>query len=273
MITAAAVQMKPELTNTEKNLGTVASLATKARESGAELIVFPECCLTGYALTDSEARSLAEPLQGPSTEKLAALCARIDAVIVIGLLESGDDGELYNTAALIDPTGLRAGYRKTHLPTLGVDRFVTPGDKLAPPVDCKSGLAGLLICYDLRFPEPARVLALEGAQMITLPTAWPRAASLYPDHIVRTRAAENYIYVIAANRIGEERGTHYLGRSIIANPDGRILTEASSDDQEILIAQLDPELTLDKHRIFQPGEYELDLLNDRRPDLYSALLD
>jgi predicted amidohydrolase len=129
----------------------------------------------------------------------------------------------------------------------------------------------MLICYDLRFPEPARVLALGGAQMILLSTAWPQAASLYPDFIVSTRGAENHIYVVAANRVGVERGTTYLGRSIIVDPDGRVLAEAGSSEETILFATIEPGRSDAKHRIFRQGEYELDLFNDRRPELYSPL--
>ncbi len=191
---------------------------------------------------------------------------------MVGMLEAGQEGILFNTAVLVDSAGLRARYRKTHLPTLGVDRYVTPGDDSPMPVDIHFGRAGMLICYDLRFPEPARVLALAGAQMILLSTAWPQAASLYPDFVVSTRAAENHIYVIAANRVGSERGTTYLGRSIIADPDGRVLAEANPSEETILYAAIDPSESDAKHRIFTLGEYELDLFNDRRPELYSNLL-
>jgi predicted amidohydrolase len=129
----------------------------------------------------------------------------------------------------------------------------------------------MLICYDLRFPEPARVLALGGAQVILLSTAWPQAATLYPDFLVRTRAAENHLFLAAANRVGEERGTTYLGRSIIADPDGRVLAEADQVGETLLFAEIAPDRSDAKHRVFRPGEYELDLFNDRRPELYSSL--
>jgi predicted amidohydrolase len=107
--------------------------------------------------------------------------------------------------------------------------------------------------------------------MILLSTAWPQAASLYPEFIVSTRAAENHIYVVAANRVGVERGTTYLGRSIIADPNGQVLAEAGPSEETILYAAIDPARSDAKHRIFEPGEYELDLFNDRRPELYSPL--
>lgn len=271
MITVAAVQMQPELMNPQANLERIAHLARDARARQAELIVFPECCVTGYGLTEAEARRTAEPIPGPATDQLKGLCGQLGTTIMVGTLELTHDGDLYNSAVLIDASGIRARYRKTHLPTLGVDRFVTPGEELLPPVHTPAGRAGLLICYDLRFPEPARVLALKGAQVILLSTAWPQAATLYPDFIVSARAAENHLYLVAANRVGEERGTTYLGRSIIAGPDGEVLAEANDSDEMILFARIDPSMSDKKHRIFRPGEYELDLFNDRRPQLYSPL--
>jgi predicted amidohydrolase len=273
MIKVAAVQMDPILFDRESNLDKISAFAHQASFKGAGLAVFPECAVSGYALTQDEAADIAEPIPGLTSEMLIKLCAELDLTIMVGMLESNELGDLYNTAILVDPEGLRARYRKTHLPTLGVDRYVLPGEELQPPVDTPFGRAGMLICYDLRFPEPARVLALGGAQMILLSTAWPNAASLYPDFVVSTRAAENHLFVIAANRIGEERGTTYLGRSIITDPDGHILAEASQTDEAILLAEIDPTVSDQKHRIFAPGEYELKLFKDRRPELYAALAD
>ncbi len=115
------------------------------------------------------------------------------------------------------------------------------------------------------------MLALAGAQVLLLPTAWPASARLYPEFLARTRAAENGLYLIAANRVGEERGTQYLGRSLIAGPEGEILAEATADQEQMLIADVDPARSDQKKRLFIPGEYELDLIGDRRPDLYAPL--
>lgn len=271
MVSVAAVQMKPEFMDVRRNLDKVARLAEQASRAGAKLAVFPECTLTGYGLTEAEARQIAAPIPGPGTEALIQLCRQLKISIMLGTIEIAGNGELFNSALLFDPESLRAHYRKTHLPTLGVDRYVTAGRQLVEPVETVAGRAGLLVCYDLRFPEPARVLALEGAQLILLSTAWPQAANLYPDFVVSTRAAENRVYLVAANRVGEERGTTYLGRSLIVDPTGRVLAEANQSDETILYAQVDPLMSDRKHLIFKPGEYELDLFNDRRPELYNPL--
>jgi predicted amidohydrolase len=166
MVKVAAVQMQPALMDKGFNLDKITGFARQAADQGCQLAVFPECALTGYALTKDEAVSIAEPIPGPASEALSLLSTELGMAIMVGTLEADDANHLYNTAILVDPGGLRACYRKTHLPTLGVDRYVTPGDALPAPTETAFGRAGMLICYDLRFPEPARVLALGGAQLI-----------------------------------------------------------------------------------------------------------
>jgi predicted amidohydrolase len=271
MLRVAAVQMQPEPLDLHGNLARVLDLARRAAAREARLVVFPEIALSGYAVTPEEADSLAQPVPGPATRAVAQVCAEGDIDVVLGMLERDVDGTLFNTAVLLGPGGLRARYRKTHLPLLGVDRYLAAGDDFAPPAVTPAGRLGLLICYDLRFPEPCRVLALLGAQVICLSTAWPSAAALYPEFIARSRAAENRVYLLAANRCGEERGTRYLGRSVIVAPDGEILAEGSAEREETLYAEIDPTRSDIKRLIFAAGEYELDLWADRRPELYAPI--
>jgi predicted amidohydrolase len=274
MSTFAAVQMEPKLFDAEANLVKVIDFMHEVSICKAEIAVFPECALTGYALSAEEAASIAESIPGPRTDRLTEACRETDlTAVVVGTIEKDELGRLFNTAALVGPDGLIARYRKTHLPYLGVDRYLAEGDALPDPVETPVGRLGLLICYDLRFPEPCRVLAISGAQVILLPTAWPSAATLYPNFVAQSRAAENSIFLIAANRVGEERGTHYLGRSVIAGPDGEILAEAGVEGEEILCVQIEPERSDLKQRIFAPGEYELHLFDDRRPELYRSIVE
>ncbi len=271
MVRVAAVQMQPAILDARSNQAQILDLMREAAAREARLAVFPEMALSGYVITPEEAEGLAQPVPGPATEAITQACSKTGMHVVLGLLERDTDGTLFNTSVLLGPQGLLSRYRKTHLPLLGVDRYLASGDAFLPPVDTPAGRIGLLICYDLRFPEPCRVLSLLGAQLIALSTAWPVAGALYPDHMARSRAAENRVYLIAANRYGEERGTCYLGRSVIVAPDGTLLAEAPPDREQILYAEIDPALSDAKHLVLAPGEYELDLWGDRRPDLYTLI--
>lgn len=267
----AAVQMKSELRDPETNLKRVIDRFHEAAANKAKVVLFPECVLTGYALSLEEAGSFAESIPGPRTDRMTKACVDFDALSVFGTIEKDEVGNLFNTAVLVGPTGVLGRYRKTHLPCLGVDRYLTSGEELTEPVETKFGSIGLLICYDLRFPEPTRVLALAGAQVLLLPTAWPDRATIYPDFINRSRSEENHIYILAANHVGEENGIRYLGRSLITSPQGEILSEASTDQEEILYADVDLARSDQKQIVVSQGEYELDLFADRRPELYGRL--
>lgn len=267
----AAAQMESTLLDTKSNLQKIIAGMEEAAASNADVILFPECALSGYALSAEEAQTMATPIPGPHIDELISACARIQIVAAVGIIEKGLDGRLFNACALLGPDGVLGVYRKTHLPFLGVDRFLSPGDELAGPFDTTAGRLGILICYDLRFPETARLLALAGAQVLLVSTAWPRAATLYSDYAARTRSAENGMYLVAANHFGQERETHYLGRSVITGPDGEMIAEAPADRPTILYADIDLSRSDEKGRIFVPGEYELDLLKDRRPELYQDL--
>lgn len=269
----AAAQIETSLLDLDANLEKILQRIKQASQEGAELVVFPECALTGYNLTPDEALEIAEPIPGPSTTRLQAACAASGILAVVGMLEAGEDESLFNTAVLIGADGVLASYRKTHLPFLGLDRYMMQGDRISSPVDTPVGRLGMLICYDLRFPEPMRILAIAGAQVVLLPTAWPRAASLYPEYMARSRSMENTLYLVAANRVGEERGAAYLGRSVICGPEGEMLAEAGSDEEQLLLVDVDPARSDQKRKIFIPGEYELDSIGDRRPELYQAICD
>jgi len=267
----AAVQMKSSVLDTEANIQKIITRAEEAAAAGADVVVFPECAVSGYALTADEAQSVAEPIPGPTSERLIGTCRSNGVIIAVGIIEKDPKERCFNACALLGPNGILGVYRKTHLPFLGVDRFLAAGDELAGPFETTSGKLGILICYDLRFPEAARVLTLAGAQVILVSTAWPHTATLYSDHAARTRSAENGIYLVAANHVGQERDTLFLGRSIITGPDGETLAEGSADGETILYADVDLARSDAKHRIFIPGEYEMNLVGDRRPELYSGL--
>ncbi|OGN89484.1 MAG: hypothetical protein A2158_04040 [Chloroflexi bacterium RBG_13_46_14] len=176
-----------------------------------------------------------------------------------------------NTALLVSPQGITGTYRKTHLPFLGVDRFVDPGEGPFRVYNTSAGILGMHICYDCNFPENARVMTLLGAEILILPTNWPDGRNKVPEFVVNTRAYENKVAVVAVDRVGTERGANFIGRSKIVNALGDTLAEAGSDKEEIIYAQIDLNDSRNKRYIFKRGEFELDFIGDRRPELYDEI--
>jgi len=271
-LSVAVAQMDPKLGQSAANLRTIQAMGEEAFAHGARLVVFPECALSGYGFASlEEARPVAEPIPGPATLALQALCARYQSYLVAGLLERAGDA-VYNSAVLLGPEGLIGTYRKIHLPWLGVDRFVTPGDQGFKVWETAIGRIGIAICYDLRFPESLRVLALQGADIIALPTNWPDTSQLMPEFVTRTRALENRVYLLACNRVGEESGFWFFGRSQIVGTSGKVLIEAG-ELPEIAYASIDPLRARQKRLILRPGEFEMDTVGDRRPEWYGPIVE
>ena len=272
MVKIAVVQMPAEPCQIQANLEQVLLSLHQAVDQGANLVVFPECVLTGYDLTPDEAQVYSVSASDETISQIQAACSELGVTTQVGTLERGDGGRLYNSAFLLGPDSFFATYRKTHLPVLGLDRFVSPGALAPAVIDTPQGKLGTLICYDLRFPEPSRLLALQGAQVLLISTAWPQAANLYVDFLAQARAAENRVFLAAANRCGVERSTRFLGCSLIIDPDGKVLAQADNSSPAILYAEIDPAEAERKHLVFDPGVYELDLFGARRPELYNGLV-
>ena len=271
-IKVAVAQMDPKLGHNDENLERILVLFREATAAGAKLVVFPECATSGYGFGDlATAYAAADAIPSFTTQALERACAEVDAYIVVGLLERLGDEEVYNSAVLVGPEGIVGVYRKAHLPLLGVDRFTTPGDTGFRVWDTAIGRVGIAICYDLRFPEALRVLALEGADIIALPTNWPDGSQNAPQFVTRTRALENRVFVLACNRCGEESGFWFFGRSQITDPGGNVLAEAGADEA-LCYADVEIEQARQKRIVLRPGEFELDTLGDRRPDLYKPLI-
>jgi len=167
--------------------------------------------------------------------------------------------------------GVVGSYRKTHLPFLGVDRFLTPGDRPFEVFELPFGRVGLNICYDISFPEPARVLKLLGAELILLVTNWPPGAWRSPEFLVNARALENHLFYAAANRVGNERGWQFIGRSKVVDCNGDTLDEAGAETEEMVLVSIDLQEANQNRIVNVPGSYELDRLADRRPELYGRI--
>jgi len=272
MVKVAVVQTDPAIGEIGRNIALIEDTLETIARSGAKLAVFPECALTGYMYGSlEEALGVAEPVPGPSARRIAAATERLGVYAVVGMLER-EGHRCFNTALLAGPRGIEAVYRKTHTLCLGVDRFTTPGDIPYRVHNLPFGRIGILICYDLRFPEAARALSLERAQAILLPTNWPVSSRVQPDVLTRARAAENRVFVLAADRVGSERGARFLGRSQIVDPTGTVVQEAGQTNPEVLLAEVDLAEADRKHVVLQPGVHEMDLEGDRRPDLYGTLI-
>lgn len=268
----AAAQMDVVFANREANLSRIAERLSETAKAGAKLTVFPECSLPGYCFDSlDEARPHAETIPGPSTLRLAEICRELSTHAVVGMLQLDGD-RLFNATALVGPTGVIASYRKVHLPYLGVDRFTTPGDRPFAVHAAGDVRVGMSICYDAAFPEAARVLALEGADLIALPTNWPPGAECTADFVINARAMENNVYYVAVNRVGSERGFRFIGQSRICDPRGHTLAEARHENETILYAEIDPAFARQKHVVRVPGKHEIDRFADRRPEMYRRIL-
>ena len=268
----AAVQMDVALGEVDRNVGRMIERLRETSLRGAALTIFPECAVSGYCFSSAdEARPFAQTVPGPAIERLANACREFGAYSVFGMLESDGD-RLFNVAVLVGPDGLIGGYRKVHLPFLGIDMFTTPGDRPFA-VHRAGGLnVGMQICYDAAFPEASRCQALLGADLIVLPTNWPPGAECMTSWAINTRALENAVYFAAVNRVGSERGFPFIGRSKICDPSGNTLAESTGTAEEILYADIDPERARRKHIIRVPGKHEIDRLADRRPEMYGPLV-
>ena len=272
--TVAGVQTDCALADKPANLAAIARQLHEAADRGARLVVFPECALAGYGF-ESRAHALAsaEPLPGPATDVVARECARRGVWAVFGLLESAPGGKLFNSTALVGPRGFVAGYRKIHLPCLGADRFTDPGDRPLAVHDLGGLKLGMNICFDGSFPESSRILTLLGADLVVLPTNWATNARKMAELAPPTRAWENHIYYLAVNRVGDEAGHHYIGRSSAADYLGDVMHAAREDAEEIFTVEVDPAAARRKRVVHCHGVYEIDRVNWRRPELYGPLVE
>ena len=252
----------------EANRRKIVERLRTAAEGGAELVIFPECALTGYCFDSlEEATPFAEAIEGPSSEAIAKACRETAAYAITGFIEK-DGADFYNAAMLVGPDGVIGNYRKVHLPFLGVDRFLTPGDKPFRVFELPFGRIGINICYDASFPEAARALKLLGAELIVLPTNWPTGAWRTAEFIINARACENHVNFAAVNRCGVERGWEFIGRTKVVDVNGDTLAEAGREGEEVLALEIDLQEANKNKIVNVAGSYEIDRLADRRPEFY-----
>jgi predicted amidohydrolase len=266
----AAVQMDIKILDKAANLARILQTFETAAQNGAQIVVFPECALTGYCFESlEEARPLAEPVPGASTQQIAQAAQRLHSTAIVGMLEADGD-KIYNAAAVISPEGILGTHRKIHLPYLGIDRYVAPGDKPFPIFVTPHGKVGVNICYDCTFPESGRVVKLKGAQLLAIPTNFPIGSDSW-QHVPNVRATENHLIVVAADRVGEERGFRFAGHSQIVDFLGKVHAEAGETEETILYADVDLAAADQNHIARIPGIYEINRIADRRPEMYSPI--
>jgi predicted amidohydrolase len=261
------VQCSPVLGDVEGNLERCLGYLREAGADGCDLVVFPECALSGYMFPGREdAEAAAVRLDGEQIRLLTDACHHLVLHCVIGVLVT-ENGQLWNTALLLGPEGLIGRYNKTHIPPLGADSYVAAG---LGPYDVHSttlGRIGLQICYDWRFPEVTRSLALAGADVVVMPTCSPASSSELADYVPRTRAVENAVFFVMVNRIGPDGPTDFLGRSQVVDPGGRVVVDAG-DRVGLVTADIEVSEARSKNREQGDGLFELAIMTDRRPDLY-----
>jgi predicted amidohydrolase len=268
MTRVCAVQMAPHLGAAIRNGETVAAEIHAASDEGAELIVFPEAALTGYVFQSfDEAREAAVEIGGPPVTRVAQACGETGTYAICGAIER--EGEhLFNSAFVLGPEGVIGRARKVHTLCLGADRFTRPGNEPGRIFELPFGVIGVHICYDGSFPETARTLRLLGAQLLILPTNWPRLDMKL--EVSRVRAYENRCFYLAVNRVGNERGVLFRGRSHAADREGQLILEAGSEAGRFA-CDIDLAAVDDTREVVSPGEYELDLIADRQPAFYEPI--
>lgn len=271
----AGCQIDVRFADRAYNLETMARWTKKAcAETQAQLVIFPECALTGYGYdTREEALAQAEASDGPSCHEMVDVAIQTKAHIVYGFIERRG-AKLYNAVNLVGPEGLVGTYRKTHLPYMGLDRFADHGSEPYEIFTAGELKIGMLICYDCSFPEPSRVLALRGADLIVLPTNWPPGAGCTANVVPNARALENCIFYAAVNRVGEEKGFPFIGQSSIVDTNGWVMAAAEPETAEqIITAEIDSNLARNKHLKRVPGKHEIHRFRDRRPELYGPIVE
>lgn len=263
----ALAQIECKRADKTDNIRKIEQTTQHARKQGAELIVFPELSLTGYVVRD-EIYELAEPIPGPATEAVEKIAQKTKTYIVFGMPELSEKAQatIHNTAVLVGPEGLIGKYQKMYLPTHSVfeeKRYFRPGYQAAA-FDTKLGKIGLIICYDIFFPEVSRLTRLEGAQLIVCISASPAIRRTFFETLTVARAIENTAFLAYVNLVGIEDGLQFWGGSKLVGPNGRILAKAKYDKEDMIMGTVN-------YADIRPVEAFVPTLRDLRPELFDKL--
>ncbi len=262
----ALIQFESELCNTVANTDKACRMIEEAGGRGADIVVLPELFSTGYQLNVIGPRitELAEPVDGPTVRALQEAAAKANCYVVAGLALTHDlTGVVYNSSVFISRDGEVLGcYDKQHLWAL--ERFYFRSGSETPVFDTDFGRVGVMICYDMGFPEVARMLTVQGADLILCPSAWCAEDMDVWKINAPARALDNTVFLAAVNRFGVEEGLEMPGHTHLCNPRGHIIAEIEEESEGILYADID----LDDIASFREKS---PYLRDRRPDLYDLV--
>ncbi len=236
MFQVAAIQMNPIMNDVDANIKRGINFAYKAIEDEAELLVFPELWTTGYYLSKDAFQLLSEKQDGKTITTFQEVALKNNVSIVCPFVEKSEDF-LYISCAVIDSEGEIRGIVRKSLLWGREQQIFKPGKIEYPTFDSKIGKIGILICYEMEFPETSRLLALEGADLIVCPSVWSIAASHRWDIQLPARALDNTVFVLGVNTVGNNS----CGKSKLISPLGDILAEASDKKEEIIVRAIDKE--------------------------------
>jgi len=267
-INVALAQISCKAGDKEHNLDVMKRNIKQAKNQGANLVVFPELALTGYVLRDL-IYEMAEPVpEGKSIRRLEEVTKNEDIHVVFGALERSEKAHatLYNTAVLLGPNGFIGKYQKMHLPTHSVfeeKRYFRLGYQ-TPVFETEIGKMGLIICYDVFFPEITRLLRLKGSQLIICISASPGVRRKFFETLTVARAIENTAFLVYVNLVGVENGLQFWGGSRIVAPNGKITSQAKYDEEDLVIGKID-------YAYLKQVETFVPTLRDLRPELFNLL--
>jgi predicted amidohydrolase len=255
----SSIQFNISFGNIDQNLSKATAAIGRAATQGAQLAVLPEMWSAGYDYKRLAKHAAETPRVIDSISKLSAQ----HNMVVVGSLPEEEGGKLFNTAFVVDRGEVLGSYRKLHMfSTMGEDRFLSPGDQTLV-VSTSVGRLGIAICYDLRFPELFRKMALEGAEIICLPAEWPKPRQEHWRTLLRARAMENQLFVIATNCCGIQGKLDFFGMSLLLSARGEVLAEGGETDTE-LFATFDYQEMADYRA-------QIRCYDDRRPEIYGKL--
>ena len=263
----ALAQIGCKRADKKENLKKIKNFVEKAKNQSADLVVFPELSLTGYVVRD-QIYELAETIPGPSTQVIEKIAEKTQTYIVFGMPELSEKTQatIYNTAVLVGPKGYIGKYRKMYLPTHSVfeeKRYFRPGYQAAA-FDTEIGKIGLIICYDIFFPEVSRLTRLKGAQLIVCISASPAVRKTFFEILTAARAIENTAFLAYVNLVGIENGLQFWGGSRLIAPNGKVLAKAKYDEEDLVMCDVN-------YSNIKPIETFVPTLKDLRPELFDAL--